>query len=179
MFMLQIINNLDLSILNFLASRHSQALDVFFSTITNLGHYLFLGFLLMGITLYFLPKNFSSFFIGAWAGFLGSAASVFILKELIQRPRPQIGGFIYDSEFSFPSGHAAMSLFFYALLIILGKINNLSSAQRKVLNIFCVILIIVIGFSRMYLNVHYFSDILGGYAIGLIWLAISQKLIKN
>ena len=77
-----------------------------------------------------------------------------------------------EKSFSFPSGHATIAVAFYGFIIYF-LIKNVKSWNRKI-NIFFTgfILIILIGFSRLYLGVHFVSDVWAGYLIGAIWLII-------
>lgn len=101
-----------------------------------------------------------------------SSAVVFlILKNIVRRPRPAIQQLIPISGFSFPSGHATMSMTFYGFLIFLvyryGK-----SWWKYMLMTFLGSLILAIGFTRIYLGVHYFSDVMMGFFLGLLILLV-------
>jgi undecaprenyl-diphosphatase len=92
-------------------------------------------------------------------------------KIIIARNRP-IHQLVDTSGYSFPSGHATMSMIFFALLIYYFK-NHISDKIFKYLSItLSVILILSIGFSRIYLNVHWFTDVIAGFALGLFWLTL-------
>lgn len=90
-----------------------------------------------------------------------------ILKYIIRRERPdKINWLINESNFSFPSGHSMMAVLFYGFLgyiIYKSKINNIF---KYILLFIISILILMIGISRVYLGVHYFSDIIGGFLWG-------------
>ena len=94
------------------------------------------------------------------------------LKALIDRPRPRAEHLVEASSLSFPSGHAMSSIAFFGFLIYL--VWRLISTPwiRWILTFFLTALILLIGFSRVYLGVHYPSDILAGYAAGGACLAI-------
>jgi len=101
-----------------------------------------------------------------------------LIKIIIQRARPETM-LIPETGFSFPSGHATLAFAFFGILIYLFK----DEIKNKILkysfikaNIF---LIFLIGFSRIYLNVHWFTDILGGFALGLICIFLSIYLCKK
>jgi membrane-associated phospholipid phosphatase len=104
---------------------------------------------------------------------LSSLALMFLLKNLFGRHRPDIPLLEEARGLSFPSGHALMSVTFYGLLIyIVWKLVR-RRWLKWVLVIFLAFLIFVIGFSRIYLRVHYASDVLAGFAIGFLWLVFS------
>jgi undecaprenyl-diphosphatase len=95
------------------------------------------------------------------------------LKSIFQRARPEFENpFLVEANWSFPSGHAMGSLIIYGMLTYL-LVILLNRYLEKVILVIAVALILLIGFSRMYLGVHYFSDILAGYVAGVGWLAIT------
>lgn len=102
-----------------------------------------------------------------------------ILKAIFSRPRPFDLMLIEETGYSFPSGHAMLALAFYGFLIYVIWQINLSKRSKKILTVLLVILIPLIGFSRIYLGVHYPSDILGGFVIALAYLIIFIKLVKK
>lgn len=95
------------------------------------------------------------------------------IKHLVTRARPPVSGFLTLADgYSFPSGHSFVAISFYGLLAYL-LISNLKNKSKKVA-VFCLslFLILSIGFSRIYLGVHWLTDVLGSYALGLSWLVI-------
>lgn len=113
--------------------------------------------------------------LAAWvAAFAGAAVLTVILKNVIQRPRPlDATNFLYGTSFSFPSGHALGSLVGYGTLAYVIGSTRIESVRGRVrLSIATVVLVIAIGISRLYLGVHYFSDVVAGYAVGILWLSV-------
>jgi undecaprenyl-diphosphatase len=108
---------------------------------------------------------------GGWlAALAGGAVLNEAVKLVIRRPRPPYAaGYAYG--FSFPSGHAMGSVVAYGMLIYLVVLATRSRAVHVVAAGAGAVLIAGIGFSRLYLGVHYFSDIVGGYAAGTVWLS--------
>lgn len=102
-----------------------------------------------------------------------------ILKLIIQRPRPIGYRLIEIGEYSFPSGHAMTSMALYGFLIYL----SYKLIKNKNLKIFfitaCILIIIIIGISRIYLGVHYCSDVLAGWSISIIYLIIYINILKS
>lgn len=93
------------------------------------------------------------------------------LKALFARARPEhLHGFASEDGWSFPSGHASGSFIFYGLLAYLIVINTPSRWHVPVAAL-AMMLIVCVGFSRVILQVHYFSDVLGGFAFGAAWVA--------
>ena len=113
--------------------------------------------------------------LAAWvAAFGGAGLLTVILKNLIQRPRP-VGAaeFLFGTTYSFPSGHALGSLVGYGMLAyVIGSMWGESRRVRARLTIATAVMVIAIGLSRLYLGVHYFSDVVAGYAVGVLWLSV-------
>ena len=102
-----------------------------------------------------------------------------ILKYIIQRPRPDGYRLIAESGYSFPSGHSMVSMAFYGLIIyLIWKMVK----DKKIKYISCGILgilIPLIGFSRIYLGVHYASDVIGGFAISIAYLLLFTNITRS
>ncbi len=102
-----------------------------------------------------------------------------LLKNIIQRPRPDEFRLILETGYSFPSGHSMISMAFYGFLIYL-SIKYLKNKKLKViLTTFLSILIILIGISRIYLGVHYTSDVIAGFMISVCYLIIYTTFAKK
>ncbi len=99
------------------------------------------------------------------------------LKLFFAKPRPQLWTpLIPETSFSFPSGHALGSLVLYGFLAYLWAI---ATPKLSVwIYSFAILLIISIGISRLYLGVHWFTDIVAGYAVGFLWLMICITLLQ-
>ena len=102
-----------------------------------------------------------------------------IIKFIMQRPRPTEFRIIEETGYSFPSGHSMVSLAFYGYLIYLiyKYINN--KHLKRTLIIILSVLICIIGVSRIYLGVHYTSDVLGGFLISFAYLIIYIELVNK
>jgi hypothetical protein len=112
-------------------------------------------------------------FLETWIiALIGGEALNEILKHLIQRPRPEHSAILSSQSWSFPSAHAMESLIGYGMLAY-GLFVLVSWPRRRLryLALGTTLLILLIGWSRIYLGVHYVSDVIGGYTAGLIWLA--------
>jgi len=103
---------------------------------------------------------------------LSSVALMFLLKRIFYRMRPENPLLKKVRGLSYPSGHALMSVSFYGLLIHIIWHNIPDPGLKWVLILLLILLIQIIGFSRVYLRVHYASDVLAGYALGLLWLLL-------
>ena len=107
----------------------------------------------------------------------GSVIFTYLSKIAFHRVRPDVAVYA-ENSFSFPSGHATIAIAFYGFLVYL-FIHTTKQWSKKV-NIFFagLLLIIAIGFSRLYLGVHYLSDVWAGYLVGALWLIVSISIIE-
>jgi undecaprenyl-diphosphatase len=93
-----------------------------------------------------------------------------VLKELFHRtrPAPELGGLIQSQQFSFPSGHAMVSAAFYFFLAYLAW-ELVRGAPRILLVVGLALLVLLIGLARLYLAMHFLSDVIAGYCAGFVW----------
>lgn len=99
-----------------------------------------------------------------------------VLKTLIQRPRPEGFRLAVESGFSFPSGHSMAAMAFFGLIVWMVWHYEQDRRQRLILTAAFSAVIAMIGISRIYLGVHYASDVLGGFCASIIWLVFYTKL---
>jgi undecaprenyl-diphosphatase len=104
---------------------------------------------------------------------IGSAALNQVLKLIFHRARPTLNRIVEANGFSFPSGHSMAAFSLYGVLAFLLWRHIPTVLGRVILIIISVILIVAIGVSRIYLGVHYPSDVLGGFLASASWLAAS------
>jgi membrane-associated phospholipid phosphatase len=148
--------------------------------ITFLGKHEFLipaNLVLIGYFLFVKKHKWYSIRVPAIA--LSSLALMFILKHLFGRERPLIPLLESAKGLSFPSGHALMSMTFYGLLIYITWHSVKNNGLKWTLISLLLLLILLIGFSRIYLRVHYTSDVIAGFAMGWLWIVISLKVIRR
>ena len=94
-----------------------------------------------------------------------------ILKSIFQRPRPlPFFGLTMPASYSFPSGHSLAAFCFYGALAALVTARLRSRWLSALVWAAALVIIVAVGFSRLYLGVHYLSDIVGGYATGFVWV---------
>jgi len=149
------------------------------SFITFLGTHLFLIPANLILIFYFLlVKKQNWFSIRVITIAISSLVLMLLLKQLFQRKRPLSPLLKAAKGLSFPSGHAIMAVTFYGLLIYILQHSITIDWLKWVATILVFVLIISIGFSRIYLRVHYASDVAAGFIIGLLWLLISLAVLK-
>ena len=102
-----------------------------------------------------------------------------LLKRILRRPRPTEFRIVEETGYSFPSGHSMVSMAFYGYLIYLVYKYIKNKYIKWSLIVLLSILICLIGISRIYLGVHYTSDVLGGFLLSISYLVVYISLIKN
>ncbi|MGN1271416.1 MAG: phosphatase PAP2 family protein [Clostridia bacterium] len=107
-----------------------------------------------------------------------------ILKFIIARPRPEVLRIVEEKGYSFPSGHSMVATGFYGFLIYLVYKNIKNKKIKYPLIVMLSVLILLIGISRIYLGAHYATDVIGGWIIGIVYLAFFikyayKKMIKK
>lgn len=104
---------------------------------------------------------------------LGGTVLMFALKDLFHRARPVVGTpIIRETGYSFPSGHTTISMCFYGILLYLVFRYCKPLWLKCLLSLALTYLIGMVGLSRVYLGVHYPSDVWGGFLLGLFWLSL-------
>lgn len=102
-----------------------------------------------------------------------------LLKRILRRPRPTEFRIVEETGYSFPSGHSMVSMAFYGYLIYLIYRYIKNKYIKWSLIVLLSILICLIGISRIYLGVHYTSDVLGGFLLSISYLVVYISLIKK
>lgn len=100
-----------------------------------------------------------------------------LLKSLIQRPRPDGFRLVAETGYSFPSGHSMVSMAFFGLIIWMVWRYHRHDVMRYVWCAVFALVIVMVGISRIYLGVHYASDVVAGFCVSLIWLAFYTKAV--
>lgn len=96
-----------------------------------------------------------------------------VIKIIIMRPRPSVIHLVYETGYSFPSGHAMVSFALYGILAYFVW------KKYKVYSLLLMLCPLLIGMTRIYLGVHYVTDIIGGYLFALLYLCVIFELFHN
>lgn len=175
------IETFDTRIIRAVRSLASPRMDTFMKSVTFMNNVEFIAFAFIAVLIYFLfikPHRWYSIKIPVVC--VGSISLNLFLKNYYDRPRPDIlNRMVEVRDFSFPSGHAMFSVCFYGLLIYIIWQQVKPKGLRNTLIILTGLLILCIGISRIYLQVHYPSDVIGGYAAGLMWMLLSLGVIRE
>jgi undecaprenyl-diphosphatase len=170
----------DLAIFDLVKQHTNDRNTRIISTITQLADHRFLVPANLALIAYFLfIRKRSWFSIRVAAVALSSLALMFVFKRIFHRKRP-LEPLIHKAKgLSFPSGHALMSSTFYGLLMYI----TWHTVKNRPLKVFLILsmagLTGGIGISRVYLRVHYASDVAVGFLIGCCWLIVSLDLLKR
>lgn len=113
-----------------------------------------------------------------WITVLGSQLFVLLGKYFVHRVRPDgLISVYYEPSFSFPSGHAAIAVALYGFITYM-LWQHVHSFKKKTTVLFVgVVFIFLLGFSRLYLGVHFLSDVIGGYLDGVMWLIVGVAIV--
>ena len=167
------ITRFDTALLEWLHRHASPAGTTLFIAISRLGSLFMMTVLALAGAL-FLAVGRRWMALAGWiAAFAGGSLLDYWLKLLIQRPRPPYASaLLHNPTWSFPSGHAMGALIGYGMLAYVLVLIAQGKRRTQVLIVAGAAVVIAgIGVSRLYLGVHYFSDVVGGYAAGLLWLS--------
>jgi len=169
----------DTSIVNYVYSLRSEMMTKAMMLITALGSPVaaLIFSLIVIVYLYKKKKNEAILF-----SFILISAAILnsLLKIFFARPRPTLLPLVRETSYSFPSGHAMDSFVFCTMVSYFVYRNTKDKKLTLLVSVVSAILVGLIGFSRIYLGVHYPSDVLAGYATGLLWctsIIVLEKLI--
>lgn len=149
-----------------------------FNAITFFGSTTFLvpGNLLLIIYFLFFKKDKHN----AWkvaAITITNVLVLLLLKNILQRERPSQSLIAKAHDYSFPSGHTFSSVVFFGMLIYIIHQNSKHTIIKSCLIIFLAGLVMAVGFSRIYLRMHYASDVIAGFCLGVIWLLLAKWIL--
>lgn len=113
-----------------------------------------------------------------WLLILGVSGLVQVGKRTFGRDRPARVAYYSETGYSFPSGHSATAMTLYGLLGYWFARSSHRKRNRVWIGLTAVGLILAVGFSRIYLGVHFLSDVLGGYLLGICWLTVGIALTE-
>lgn len=163
---------LDLLIKQWLQIRQVPCLINLMSLITNMGSPLTFVLLSILVFIYLARRKQWLEAIASYTCLLSAWILMDTLKLVFARPRPLGEVFTVATGYSLPSGHAMISMAYYGFIAILLLVQY-QSRWNRIAAVGLAALILCIGFSRIYLNVHYFSDVLAGYVLGLLVLFVN------
>lgn len=151
-------------------------LDTFFSAFTDLGGVLAICVITAALALFMWSKRMFSRSVVLLLSMGGIAAAVTVLKAIFARERPSdVGSIITETSFSFPSGHSMGSIGLALAVILL----LWPTKWRVIALVIGIGYVLLIGFSRLYLGVHYPTDVVAGWLLGAGWVALVYTIFKS
>lgn len=167
---------MDDKILLYINSFSNKTLDAIMIFITNIAGVVFtISFTIFLVVYYLIKKNkVDASFVGI--SILGTVILNTILKLIFKRVRPNLWDLLVtEKSYSFPSGHTMLSMAVALVLIFLFW----NTKYRKIVTPLALIFAFLVALSRLYLGVHYPTDVLGGWLISFVWIVLSHRLIYN
>jgi undecaprenyl-diphosphatase len=171
--------SMDEAVLHWFAAHRSPLLDKIMLEVSTLGTGIVLTMIVLVASVFLWQTQHKWSVYVLLIGTIGGRFVNTFLKEFFNRPRPTIVEWATTVHTtSFPSGHAMTSLVTYgSVAYLVGRLEP-SARLERITWIIATAIVIAIGFSRMYLGVHYPSDVIAGFIAGLAWLAFVIALVK-
>lgn len=166
----------DSTIYNLLSPLICEGLTNFFKFVTNFANYITIIILCI-LSIIFIKNKWYGIIISVNA--INSTIINKVLKAIFIRPRPDVLRLVEEGGYSFPSGHSMACACFYGILMYFIHKSNIKRKYKVILEILLIIIILLVGLSRIYLGVHYASDVLAGYLVSLIYLLIFTSLLEK
>ena len=177
LYLIKINNNIiDKNVYNVVISFKSNIMTKIFKIITSFAG---IEFMIIAIIIVLLLKKLKHIRYLIILNLINDVALNNILKFIFKRERPIDLMLIEESGYSFPSGHTMVATAFYGFIIYLIHKSNYSKKIKIILTSILTILIILIGISRIYLGVHYATDVIAGYLIAISYLIIFTHFIDK
>lgn len=166
-----LMGNFDESVFSKLHSYRTPLLNKYFIFITDIGDIQGYAVVLIicALGVYLSTKRWALLYEVTSVLLLATLSNV-LLKRAYDRARPELEHLVTVKTLSYPSGHAMSSMAFYGFLIYLVYKSTLNVRLKSIIIAIAFLLILSIGTSRVYLGVHFPSDVLGGWIAGLIWV---------
>lgn len=160
---------------DFFVNHRNIALNTFFKAVTNLGSAIILILLTIICVIFIKDVKYK---ILVPVNLLTITGINLILKNFFVRPRPNEFRLIQETGYSFPSGHAMASTAFYGLLIYITYKNIKNKMLRNSICIILALIVLLIDLSRVYVGVHYVSDVIGGTCFSIAYLILLINITK-
>ncbi|TYB71818.1 phosphatase PAP2 family protein [Bizionia gelidisalsuginis] len=175
----EILGQYDSAITQSILLWRSSGLTEYFIFVTHIGgiYGYLVVFSLATFLLFITFKNWHYVFQLSIVMILALSSNV-IIKEMVNRSRPDLEHLVMVKTLSYPSGHAMTAMAFYGFIIFLTYQFKINGFLKFVIITVLTTLIISIGLSRIYLGVHFPSDIIGGYIAGFIWVVLCALIFN-
>jgi undecaprenyl-diphosphatase len=169
----------DEAVIRWLAAHHTTAMDAVMMEITTLGTSIVVTMVIAVAALFLVPTGQKYSAILLFAATFGGIVLNAVLKLGFNRPRPSMFiPLVQATSSSFPSGHAMTAAIGYTTVAYLAARQHKRRWARWLIMISAFVIVALISFSRVYLGVHYPSDVLAGIIIGLAWAAFCMATLE-
>ena len=172
-FLYDKITNFDYKILSYRDFIVDEKFTLLFRNLTFLGEY-YIPILIL-VCIFIFIKNKNHFYINTY-NYASCGLIAYITKVIVNRGRPEFNLIPYPDRYSFPSGHTLTSIVFYIFLCYVATINKKS---RKYLMPIVIVIVFGISLSRIYLGVHYFSDVVGAIMLAIPLLIMNINIFNK
>lgn len=169
--------NFDQTIVTAISSYHSPTATSVLTFFTFFGSSAFLFPAYVVLVIYYWIRKNKKLALNVAAIGLTSTAVLFLLKDIFQRKRPLDPLIRNVTGFSFPSGHSFSSFTFYGLIAYILWQTHISTAWKITATILLFLFASTIAFSRVYLQVHFPSDVIAGFCLSIVWLILSLYVL--
>lgn len=167
---------LDSFVYNFISKHISNNLTFVIKNLTHIASAINVILITIIVLIFFKNKKY-----GIYMGLNLILITIFqlILKNIFARNRPVDINLIEESGYSFPSGHSLTAMAFYGFIIYLIYSSKLPKRSKNIYISLFSLLIFIVGISRVYLGVHFFTDVIGAFSFSLFYLIIYTTVIKD
>lgn len=166
------LNGFDEKVTVFIVSFRREWLTEYFTFATHFGdRNAYIVFTLLLAAFYLIKKRSWKYIVQITSVLMLASLSNIALKKVINRARPSLEHLVSVNTLSYPSGHSMSAMAFYGFLIFLCVRYQMPQWMKTILIILLIILMLSIGISRIYLGVHYPTDVAAGFIGGFIWVA--------
>ena len=167
--------DIDYTVIEFIGNHVDKRLTAVFNFLTNFGDWYIPTIIIVCILLFIKNKWYFTLITGSYTI---SGLVVLISKLLVRRSRPLVALIDIPKSYSFPSGHTLTSILFYMVLWYL-LTKNTNRFNKAVFFSLFILLAILVGFSRIYLGVHFFSDVIGGLILSIPCTLMCLNIINK
>jgi undecaprenyl-diphosphatase len=172
-------NNFDKVISGYIQSFTSPAMTRAMIRITFFGSSTFLFPAYLALILFYLIRKRRTLALDITMVGLSSTGILFLLKDIFRRHRPLDPLISHVTGFSFPSGHSFSSFTFFGLLIYIAWHSDIKKSWKIIISALLVLFAATIAFSRIYLRVHFPSDVVAGFCLSVVWLMLSLAILHQ
>ena len=167
---------IDTYIYNYVSKFINPNMTYFVKILTNIGGAFVVIFISI-LSLIVLKRKIYSFLISI--NLILITVFQVMLKHIFLRSRPLDINLIDETGYSFPSGHSITAFVFYGFIIYLIYKSNINNKLKSIYIVILSLFIFIVGFSRIYLGVHFFTDVLGAFSFGICYLIIYINIVET